>query len=52
MNTLAHPLRTTRVRWRPAPAADDPLAAARGILFGMMLSVLGFWLPLALVLTY
>ena len=30
--------------------ADDPLDAARGIIFGVMISVLGFWLPLAIAL--
>lgn len=30
--------------------ADDPLDAARGILLGALVSMLGFWLPLALAL--
>jgi hypothetical protein len=37
---------------RPSSAPDDSLRAARGILFAMLLSVLGFWLPLALALTH
>jgi hypothetical protein len=56
MNTLAHPLRTSRVAarapWRAARAADDPLRAMRGILFGMLVSVLGFWLPLAMTIAH
>jgi hypothetical protein len=31
--------------------SDDPLDAMRGILFGTLLSMLGFWLPLVLFLT-
>lgn len=30
--------------------ANDPLGAARGIIFGVLISVLGFWLPLAIAL--
>ena len=30
---------------------DDPLAAMRGIIMGSLLSILGFWLPLAIALT-
>jgi len=29
---------------------DDPLGAARGIIFGVLISILGFWLPLAIAL--
>ena len=29
---------------------DDPLAAMRGIIIGTLISVFGFWLPLAFVL--
>ena len=50
-HAIAHSLRTTHVRWRPPHAAGDALDPARGILVGMLLSVLGFWLPLALALT-
>lgn len=31
-------------------AADDPLAPMRGIVTGVAISVLAFWLPLALVI--
>ena len=35
---------------RPYPD-DDPLAVIRGIIMGSLVSVLGFWLPLAILLT-
>jgi hypothetical protein len=31
--------------------ADDPLGAMRGIVTGVLVSLVGFWLPLAIVLT-
>lgn len=34
---------------RPVPR-DDALAPIRGIVIGALLSIVGFWLPLALVL--
>jgi hypothetical protein len=34
----------------PRASDDDPLNEMRGILFGVAVSVLGFWLPLALIL--
>lgn len=42
----------TRQRLSRAPLADDPLDAMRGILFGVAISALGFWLPLALFLAH
>ena len=30
---------------------DDPLAAMRGIIFGTLVSVIAFWMPLAIALT-
>jgi hypothetical protein len=30
---------------------DDPLAAMRGIIFGTLMSILAFWMPLAIALT-
>jgi len=51
-HALAHSLGTTHVRWRPGQTVGDPLDPVRGILFGILLSVLGFWLPLALTLTH
>jgi hypothetical protein len=34
---------------RRTPLADDPLGAARGIVFGILGSALLFWLPLTLL---
>lgn len=51
-HAIAHRLRTTHVRWRPPQAVGDALDPVRGILFGILLSVLGFWLPLALAVTH
>jgi len=39
-----------RTRANNPTLADDPLDAARGVIFGVLISVLGFWLPLAIVL--
>jgi hypothetical protein len=52
---MAHTL-TTRLwpstaKARPLPSEDDPLDAIRGIIFGVLLAIVGFWLPLAFVLT-
>lgn len=33
-------------------ADDDPLAAMRGIMMGTLLSLLVFWMPLAIALTH
>jgi hypothetical protein len=30
---------------------DDPLAAMRGIIFGTLVSILAFWMPLTIALT-
>jgi len=35
---------------RRTPLADDPLGAARGIIFGIIGSTLLFWLPLTLLI--
>lgn len=51
---MAHIL--THDAWPPAAASrqsdvrDDPLDAARGIIVGVLISILGFWLPLAIAL--
>jgi hypothetical protein len=50
-HTLTHHFAGTRAPRRERLRSDDPLDAARGTLFGLMLSVLAFWLPLAFVLT-
>jgi len=38
--------------WRRPQAEDDPLDAIRGILFGTLASIVGFWIPLAYSLTH
>lgn len=38
-----------QTRRRP-PVADDPLGAARGIVFGILGSTLLFWLPLTFLI--
>jgi hypothetical protein len=48
--TLTQSIGASHFSWRRSDAADDPLAPMRGILVGTVLSVLGFWLPLALML--
>jgi hypothetical protein len=30
---------------------DDPLAAMRGIIFGTLVSIIAFWMPLTIALT-
>jgi len=47
--TLTQAIGTTPPEYRRTPA-DDALAPIRGILIGSLLSVFGFWLPLALAL--
>ena len=37
--------------WRRRYPDDDPLAAMRGIIMGSLLSILAFWMPLAIALT-
>ena len=50
-HTLIHSLAGTRAPRRERRVVDDPLDPIRGILFGLALSVLGFWLPVALAVT-
>lgn len=52
--TMAYTL--TKEIWSAAgllgrPLVDDPLDAIRGIIIGALLSVLLFWMPLAITLT-
>jgi hypothetical protein len=50
-HTLIHPFATAHTPRRVQLAgSDDSLDAIRGILFGAAISLLGFWLPLALIL--
>jgi len=50
-HTLIHTFAGNRGRRRECRAIDDPLDPIRGILVGVTLSVLVFWLPVALALT-
>ena len=50
-HTLIHSLAGTRAPRRERRVVDDPLDPIRGILVGVTLSVLVFWLPVALALT-
>lgn len=38
--------------WRRSLVDDDPLDAIRGIIMGTLLSILVFWMPLAIALTH
>jgi hypothetical protein len=48
---LAHPVRLAQWKWRRSTGADDPLGAMRGILCATLVSILAFWIPLAIALT-
>lgn len=50
-HTLIHSFAGTRAMRRERRMVDDPLDPIRGTLVGLALSVLGFWLPVALALT-
>lgn len=54
-DALALPIGSSRRRFatstrQPRMAGDDPLDSIRGIIAGALISILAFWLPLALVL--
>jgi len=49
-HALAHRARTPTLRVHRARPREDALDPARGIIIGVLLSVAGFWLPLALFL--
>jgi hypothetical protein len=57
MSTATNVNAATCGRWPIAGVArrrrhdDDPLAAMRGIIFGSLVSLLAFWMPLAIALT-
>ena len=44
-----HPYRAARPR-QHAAFSDDPLGSMRGIVFGTLISLALFWLPLALLI--
>ena len=50
-HTLIHSLGRTHAVRRERRVVDDPLDPMRGIIVGLTLSVLGFWLPIAVALT-
>jgi hypothetical protein len=50
-HTLVHPVLMSRLEWRRTTSADDALDAMRGIVCATLVSVLGFWIPLAVALT-
>ena len=45
---LVHGARTRAARSRRPPPREDALDPIRGIMIGALLSIVGFWLPLAL----
>jgi len=57
MNTATNVHTATNGLWPLAAVVrrprhdDDPLAAMRGIIFGTLMSILAFWMPLAIALT-
>lgn len=51
-HTLAHDMRTTASRVRRPLPREDVLDPVRGILIGALLSIAGFWIPLAYLLTH
>jgi hypothetical protein len=50
-HALAHGIRRPRTGGKRARFMEDALDPIRGILIGTLLSIAGFWLPLALALT-
>ena len=49
-HALTHFVGASTLKWQRTTAVDDPLDAVRGILTGAFVSMLGFWIPLALML--
>jgi hypothetical protein len=50
-HTLTHPVLASNPYRQAANPPADSLDAMRGILFAVLLSIAGFWIPLALVLS-
>jgi hypothetical protein len=50
--TLVHGLRAPAARLRRPPPREDALDPIRGIMIGALLSIAGFWLPLAVALSH
>jgi hypothetical protein len=51
-HALAYRARTPTLRVHRSQSREDALDPARGIITGVLLSVAGFWLPLALFLAH
>jgi hypothetical protein len=51
-HALAHRARTPTFRVHRSRPREDALDPMRGIIMGVLLSVAGFWLPLALILAH
>jgi hypothetical protein len=50
-HTLVHPVRISQCAWRRTKTrASDPLDAMRGVVCATLISVLAFWIPLAVAL--
>jgi hypothetical protein len=51
-HTLVHRARTAAACVRRPSPREDALDPIRGIVIGALLSIVGFWLPLAFVVTH
>jgi hypothetical protein len=49
---MVHGARTSATYVRRPPFREDALDSIRGVMIGALLSIAGFWLPLAFVLTH
>ena len=52
VHSMVHGVRTPVTYVRRRPPRGDALDPIRGILIGALLSMAGFWLPLALLLAH
>ena len=50
-HTLVYPVRTAPIHRQRTTSAGDALDAMRGIVCATLISVLAFWIPLAVALT-
>ena len=51
-HSMVHGVRTPVTYVRRPPPREDALDPIRGIMLGALLSIAGFWLPLALALAH
>jgi hypothetical protein len=49
-HALVHPVRLSQYAWRQTKSPSDALDPMRGIVCAMLVSVIGFWIPLAFAL--